>query len=206
MSDKIRKHGLAWATLASIALSACGGGSDGDRGGDTPTVPPPAPAPAPALTYTPDAAVCAWVTENVTPFSWPVQSIGPRNWPSVQIKMATVPKRNAEGLIEYTVRSNLWVLQNHYAPQIEAKGLAYSSSQLWAQEASCKYGFDVVDASNLTELSHRFRAYMPDSIAARVAQEEYTEGVEQTDLCRPGPLFPTTPRPTLPPECSTEKP
>ncbi|MFN7152969.1 MAG: hypothetical protein ACK4OE_04705 [Acidovorax sp.] len=199
MNRNFFKQSLVWTTSICMGLSACGGGDS-----TTPSEPPLVNTPAPLLTYTPDPTVCAWMVANIKPFVWPAQTVGPRTWPPVEIQKVDKPLRNAAGLAQYQVWSNLWVLQSHYVPQIDAKGMAaYSSSQVWAQEASCKYGFSV-DAQNLTAFSYSFSAYMQDSTADQIAKEEYTSGVQQVpapDPCKPGPVFPTAP--PLPPECTT---
>ncbi|WP_156370618.1 MULTISPECIES: hypothetical protein [unclassified Acidovorax] len=202
MKDNIRRHVLACATTLSVVLAGCGGGNgdtaqEGPGAGDVPPL-----VPMPAMTYSQDAAVCAWMAAHVQPFAWPVQAVGPRTWAPATVQTVDTPMRNAQGLAQYRVTSNLLVLQSHYAPQIQAKGLAQSSSQLWAQEAACKHAISV-ESQTLTNLSYEFTAYMPDSTAARIAQEDYTAGIRQVrkpDPCRPEVVFPGTP---LPPECRT---
>ena len=205
MNNNIRRHGLAWAVSVFAGLSGCGGGG----GSETPAQhnPPPAPpyTPAQSLTYTPDAAVCAWMAEHVQPFAWPAQEVGPRNWPPAQVETVDTPLRNAQGLAQYRVSSNAWVLQGHYGPQIQSKGIAYSSSHLWAQEASCKHGFDI-ESQYLTAMSDSWVAYMPDSAAEQVAQEQYTARIQQVrkpDPCKPDFVITGLP---LPPECKASTP
>jgi hypothetical protein len=197
VNDNIRRHRLVGAALLSVTLVACGGGSGSD---DNPTSTAPPFSPMPALSYSSDANVCAWMAAHVQPFTWPTSAVGPRNWLPATVQTVDTPTRNAQGLVQYRVTSNLMVLQGHYTPQIQAKGIAYSSSQLWAQEAACKYGISV-DSQTLTALSNAFTAYMPDSTAARVAQEDYTAGIQQvrkSDPCRPEVVLTGVP---LPPEC-----
>lgn len=137
---------------------------------------------------------------HVQPFAWPTQAVGPRTWQPAQVQTVDTPLRNAQGLTQYRITSNLMVLQSHYAPQIQSKGLKYATSQLWAQEASCRYGINV-ESQYLSELSYTFNAYMPDSTAARIAQEDYTAGIQQVrkpDPCKPEIVIPGTP---LPPQC-----
>jgi len=139
---------------------------------------------------------------HVQPFAWPTQTVGPRMWQQAQVQTVDSPLRNAQGLAQYRVTSNLMVLQSHYAPQIQSKGITYASSQLWAQEVSCQYGINV-ESQSLTELSYAFNAYIPDSAAARVAQEDYTASIQQVrkpDPCRPEITIPGSP---LPPQCPT---
>ncbi len=196
MKDPIRRHAVACATSVLLVLAGCGGGSSDAL----PDIPAPPLTPAPSLTYSPDATVCAWMAAHLQPFAWPTQSVGPRTWQPARVQTVDTPLRNTQGLAQYRITSNLMVLQSHYAPQIQSKGLTYATSQLWAQEASCKYGINV-ESQNLTELSYAFTAYMPDSTATRIAQEDYTASIQQvrkSDPCKPEITIPGTP---LPPQC-----
>lgn len=198
VKDTIDRQVLACITAVCIVLAGCGGG--GDTAQESPTTNPPPFAPVPSFTYTPDAAVCAWMTAHVQPFAWPAHAVGPRNWQPAQVQTVDTPLRNAQGWAQYRVTSNLMVLQSHYAPQIQLKGIPYSSSHLWAQEAACKHDI-TVESQYLGALSNAFTTFMPDSTAARVAQEDYTASLQQTrkpDPCRPEIPFPGVP---LPPEC-----
>lgn len=199
-----RSHGLAWTAAALMGLAGCGGGSGSDTATPAPEAPEPRPtvpeAPVPEFTYAPDPGVCAWVAEYIKPFAWPGQTVGPRTWAAAQVRTAATPDRNAQGLILYRVTSNLWVLQAHYSPEIRARKLTYSPSQLWAQQASCEHGF-AVQPLGLTSLGYTFQAYMPDATAGLVAKEEYTAGIEQVaahDPCKPSVVFGGAP---LPPGC-----
>lgn len=206
---------LAMPALLSLltVLAGCGGGGSSDNashGGSGPTPTPEVPTPvgppltpAPALRYQPETAVCNWVAAHIQPFVWPTQTVGPRNWPPAQVQTVDTPQRNARGEALYYLTSNLWVLQGHYGPQIQAKGLAYSSPQLWAQEAVCKYGFplEVPEGRTPTEA---WSAYLPDETAQRLAQEHYTASIRQVrkeDPCKPE--FITM---EIPPGCRASKP
>lgn len=197
MKDHIRRHATAFATSVVFVLGGCGGGTS-DALPESPIPISPPLTPVPSLTYSPDATVCAWMAAHVQPFAWPTQTVGPRTWQPAQLQTVDAPLRDAQGLAQYRVTSNLMVLQSHYGPQVQSKGIAYASSQLWAQEASCKYGFNV-ESRFLTELSDAFTAHMPDSTAARVAQEDYTAGIQQ--VRKPDPCNPPFPGTPLPPEC-----
>ncbi len=202
MKVNARKLRVAGVAMVLIGLYGCGGG-----GNEAPTdTSPPTPVPLnppPALTYKPDAKVCAWMVEHIKPFVWPSQTWGPRTWQPAQIETVQTPLRDNQGLVQYQVTSSPVVLHAHYAPQIEAKGLAYSSGELWAQEASCKHGIGI-DSQQYSSLSAYWLAYMPDTTAGRVALEEYTAGIKQVampDPCKPGPVFPEAP--ARPPGCTT---
>ena len=112
-------------------------------------------------------------------------------------------QRNAQGQALYYLTSNAWVLQGHYGPQIQAKGLPYSSTQLWAQQAVCQYGFslEVPESGIITEA---WSAYLPDETAQRLAQEQYTASIRQErkqDPCNPEIVIMEKP-----PECRAKAP
>jgi hypothetical protein len=197
------------ALLALFAvLAACGGGGSSAPGTPTPEVPTPAGpplTPAPSFSYKPETATCNWVAAHIEPFVWPTQTVGPRNWPPVQVQTVDTPQRNAKGEALYYLSSNAWVLQGHYGPQIQAKGLPYSSTQLWAQEAVCKYGFslEVPESGIITEA---WSAYLPDETAQHLTKEQYTGSIRQVrkeDPCKPEIVITGM---QLPPECSAKAP
>lgn len=206
MNDNANKRRLACVALVLFALYGCGGGgsetpTDSPAPDPSPVAPPPL-NPVPALTYRADANVCLWMAEHIKPFVWPSQSWGPRTWPPAQIATVQTPLRNDQGMIRYQVSSSTLVVHAHYGPQIEAKGLTYTSGDLWAQEASCKHSIDI-DSRYFGASTAYWFAYMADSTATRVSVEEYTATIAQVstpDPCKPGPVFPGAP---VPPECKT---
>ncbi len=193
MDTTTYRQGLAaLAAATALALGACGG-SDSEQ--DSASAPPQQPAPK--FTYTPDPEVCAWVDAHVPPFEWPADRVGPRNWPEVApIVTYAHPERDEHGVPRYTLWSNYWVLTERYEPIATALGLGVSAVDLWAQQVACNHALVVERVG-----PYYLQAFMPDEVAVRIAHEQYTARVKQTDLCASQGHFTGMPPPPRPPEC-----